>query len=647
MLLATVLAFSSVAIAEEPIPAFYRSLAVVPVSYSVELRKSVMVKMRDGVQLSTDLYFPRGYDGTKPVILLRTPYNKNLYRVDQATEQQPYRDWHGYAYFFASRGYVVAVQDHRGRYESEGEFFPYPETDGRDGYDTIDWLVKQPWASGRVGTIGCSYDGETQHMLAARKHPNHTTAIAQAGSSTAGAGGVFNFGFARYGATELAAALNWSWTFGAGSFAPGPPAWVDRSRWFASEEAAHYATYPVIEEPPVSKQLAALRTLPVVDAMKTLFPLDTQFENWLRYAGEPRAPYWKRQGLIKDSDTFNVPTLHLSSWNDPTPNSTLKLFRQFGATARSEAARNNQFLIMAPATHCQFDFVESTRTIGDRVIENGALNYPAVYLAWFDYWLKGAPNDVVGRMPKVTSFVLGRDAWRTADSWPLPGQRTVNMYLRSGGRANSRHGDGMLSLAAPSDSEPADSFVYDPVFPVPTQGGPVCCAGDSVREGAVDQRDVEIRNDVLVYTSEPLTEPLEIAGSMLLHLQVSSSAKDTDFVAKISDVHPDGAAYLLQEGILRARWREGFEKPVWMQPGAVYPLTIDLEATHNYFAPGHRIRIDVTSSSFPRWDRNLNTGGANFDEATGVAATNSVHHTRVHPSYIALPVVPPLATSHR
>jgi uncharacterized protein len=267
------------------------------------------------------------------------------------------------------------------------------------------------------------------------------------------------------------------------------------------------------------------------------------------------------------------------------------------------------------------------------------LDYDALTYGWFDHFLKGDDNHVLEKMPRVQYFTMGLNKWQSSDNWPPAGAQPMTLYLGSGGKANSLNGDGALANSAPG-SDTADSFVYDPMNPVPSYGGNVCCTGNAVTGGAFDQRKMEARSDILVYSSEPLQEGVEVSGPIEATLYVSSDAKDTDFTVKVIDVYPDGAAYNLDETIQRARYRDGYEKPqVWMERGKVYKLALSPMNTSNYFAAGHRIRIEVSSSNFPRFDRNLNTGGNNYDETTGVVAHNAVHHSTEYPSQIKLTVV--------
>jgi putative CocE/NonD family hydrolase len=292
----------------------------------------------------------------------------------------------------------------------------------------------------------------------------------------------------------------------------------------------------------------------------------------------------------------------------------------------SARARDNQFVVIGPSTHCAFDSATEQTVVGKRELGDAQFDYYGLYLRWYDHWLKGAGNGLAS-LPPVQIYVMGANRWRSENEWPLARTKFTKYFLHSKGGAQGREGDGALSTIAPGE-ERADHFRYDPTNPVPTS------------RAAQDQSEVEKRSDVLVYTTAPLKTGIEVTGPLEVMLVVGSSARDTDFTAKLVDVYPDGTAFNLQEGILRARYREGFNKKVWIRAGKAYPLKIDLHATSNYFLPGHRIRLEISSSNFPRFDRNLNTGGNNYDEAEPVVAENIVNHTASRASYILLPVVP-------
>jgi hypothetical protein len=289
--------------------------------------------------------------------------------------------------------------------------------------------------------------------------------------------------------------------------------------------------------------------------------------------------------------------------------------------------------------HCAYTRATENTIVGERSVGDARLNYEDQIYAWFDLWLKGVSNDFKSKTPRVQYYTMGSNTWNAADSWPPEQSKMQAYYLHSNGKANSLYGDGMLSTTKPSGTDKPDTFVYDPMNPVPSNGGNVCCTGNAVKGGAYDQQGMETRNDILVYTSEPLVDGMEITGFIESTLYLSSDAKDTDVTIKLLDVYPDGRAYNLDETIQRVRYREGYEKEVFMEKGKVYKVNLTPMATSNYFEKGHKIRIEVSSSNFPRFARNLNTGGTNYDEKVGVTARNSIYHSEKYPSQIRLPVM--------
>lgn len=569
--------------------------------YAVRLEPSVMVPMRDGIRLSTDLYFPEGVRERLPAVLMRTPYDKNRARGEEST-----------ARWFAGQGYVVAVQDKRGKYESEG-LYVVSGGDVPDGDDTINWLARQSWSTGKVGTYGCSYLGEVQVKLAQSRNPNLAAMIPQAAGGGIGTAGdrYRYFGAWNGGAFELAAGVGWFREAGSKrNPAPALPTVDYRQLW------SH---------------------LPLVDIMDAAKAPPTDWREFVSHGLSD--PWWDQFDYLTDADRFDVPALHVNSWYDFGVAETLYEFNLFRRNAVSPLGRDHQYVIISPTTHCRSESATERTIVGQRDVGDARFDFHGAYLRWFDHWLKGMDNEVT-RMPKVQIYVMGRNQWRAESEWPLARTEFTRYYLHSDGGANSRSGTGTLATVLPGD-EPGDTIVYDPGNPVPSVGGPICCTGTpDAPEGAFDQSAVETRNDVLVYTTPPLERGIEVTGPIQLVMYVSSSAKDTDFTGKLVDVYPDGHAYNVQEGILRARYREGFGRTVWMERGGVYQLTIDLQATSNYFGPGHRIRLEVSSSNFPRFDRNLNTGGNNYSEIAMVAATNTVHHSQRYPSHVVLPVVP-------
>ncbi len=585
---------------------------------AIRKERSVMIPMRDGVHLSTDLYFPNEAREELPVVLIRTVYGK-----------QHVIDWDPLYRELVRQGYALAIQDIRGRNESEGQ---YRIATGRreDGYDTVEWLTTRPWSNGKLGTVGCSYQGEAQLVLAAAKHPNHITSIPLAPASgyykpgrawQAFSGGVF----------ELAQTAGWFASNGSKVFYQ-PPSHIDRQEWFQSPAAAHFDPAPKVD---FEHYLTFLDTLPIATLLDRAGTPPSDYKLWA--TSNPDGPYFRNLDLVQAHDTFNIPALFIDSWYDYGPEETLEVFNLFSKNALSERAAQNQFIIMAPSTHCGFSDATENTVVGDRPLGDARIPIQDLQIRWLDHWLKGEDNGATD-MPKVQYYLMGKNEWKSSPTWP-PASSTPQMwYLGSGGQANSRLGDGTLSRL-PSSKSGYDSFVYDPNNPVPSLGGHTCCTGSDTEAGGYDQSEIELRNDMLVYTSETLVEGLEVTGSIELVLNVSSSAVDTDFTAKLVDVYPDGRAFNIQEGALRMRYRDGFENQSLIEPDESYEIRIDLRATSNYFAPGHRIRLEVTSSNFPRWERNLNTGGNNYDETVGNIAFNTVHHSNAYPSYLLLPVV--------
>lgn len=588
--------------------------------YEVRLEKSVLIPMRDGVRLSTDLYVPIDAPAQVPTILIQTPYNKNRYM----RMRQPGSD----AYFFAGQGYRVAVQDVRGAFESEGVYV-VSQANRDDGYDTVAWLAAQPWSNGKVGTYGCSYLGEAQLQLAATRPPHHAAAIPQA------AGGAYDgtyrpFLYMDGGAFELASGLSWFTFAGHKNYNRPPPGLSD-------EEYRAQVQDMQTQIPPPRVNLSELfQELPILTTLERHGFAPSDYKDFVRHI--PGDPYWKSLNYVHDADSFNVPTLHVNSWYDLGPNETMILFNLMQDHATGPEGQH-QYAIISPTDHCRSEFVRAPLILGERDLGDPTQAYYQIYLDWFDHWLKGVDNGVLDR-PRIQYYLMGLNEWRTADAWPIPGTAFTKYYLRSGGDANTRNGDGTLGTEPATGDEPADTYTYDPMNPVPSVGGPICCTSpNAAAAGSYDQSEVELREDVLVYTSEVLAEGLEVTGEMEAVLYVSSDARDTDFTVKLVDVYPDGRAFNVQETILRARYREGYDRVVLMEEGEVYELRLDLHATGNYFGPGHRIRVEVSSSNFPRFDRNLNTGGNNYDESEAVVARNTIHHSARYPSHVVLPIV--------
>ncbi|MFZ3485461.1 CocE/NonD family hydrolase [Sphingomonas sp. 3-13AW] len=582
---------------------------------------AVLVPMRDGVGLSTNIYRPRDAKGPLPTILWKTPYNEHQLRGSTLR----------YAAEAVKRGYAFLVQNERGRYFSEGkyEILGKPQT---DGYDALSWIAKQPWSNGKVGTLGCSSSAEWQLALAAQNHPAHAAMVPMASGAGIGKVGRFQEQGNWY-TGGVPRNLFFVWLYGVDNpLRPQLPANLD------PKVRARIAGYNDLDaRKPDVDWVKQIQHLPVSEMLTDLGEPPATFEQFINRT--PADPGWREGGLYHDDMGWGVPSLWFDSWYDVSIGPNLELFNHARQTKGDAEAAANQYVVVAPNVHCQFAKLGPDTVVGERQMGDTSFDVDGMIFRWFDRWLKGDRNAFPASTPHVQYYTMGANTWQRAQQWPPREARPVRMYLASNGRANSLNGDGRLSPTPPPAGTPADSYRYDPMNPVQTVGGGDCCNGGLVKPGAYDQRAVEARNDVLVYTSDPLTEPMEVTGFVDAVLAVSSSAKDTDFAVKLVDVAPDGTAYILGDTILRARYRDGFDKPVMMAPGQVYTIKPTPMTTSNTFLPGHRIRVEVTSSNFPKFVRNLNTGGPNESERVGVVADNRIHHDAAALSYIELPVV--------
>ncbi len=563
------------------------------------IEKNIMVPMRDGVRLATDVYRIEGAPPS-PVLVARTPYDKN--NVLMGTGFDIMRA--------VQAGYVVVIQDVRGRYASEGEFYPMVH-ETNDGVDTFAWAASQSWSSGVVGTFGGSYLGATQ-LLPAREGPPALRAMVPSVTFADMYGGC-----AYQGGAKVLHDLRWV----VQDIIPGEI----RRRAMRGEQPPEEALPDVNE---------ALSGLPLA-AHPLIAKLAPFYRDWLAHAAAD--DYWRAISPCSGYEGIVVPVLNIGGWYDIFLGSTFELYRGIRERGGSEAARRYSRVVVGPWTHTNFTGSFPERDFGPSA-SSMAIDLMGLQLRWFDRWLKGVRNGVEDE-PPVKIFVMGVDRWRDEQDWPLPGTQYRSYYLHSGGTANSLRGDGILSTELPAD-EPADVYMYNPMRPVPTVGGQVLLPGANSM-GPRDQREVEVRDDVLVYTTQTLDKPLEVIGPIELRLFVSSSARDTDFTAKLVDVFPDGRAIILTEGILRARYRNSLETTELLEPDRIYELRIDLWATANVFLPGHRIRLEVSSSNFPRFNRNSNTGGyiANEPASEYRPAVNRVWHDSAHPSRLVLPVI--------
>ncbi|WP_224488921.1 CocE/NonD family hydrolase [Robertkochia flava] len=586
--------------------------------------QKVMMPMRDGTRLATDIYRPKT-DKKVPIIFSRTPYNFNTWGDGEERTRTYQR-----ALEAVKHGYAYVVQNERGRYFSEGEWdiLGVPLT---DGYDAFSWMKDQDWSNGRIGTYGCSSTAEWQMAVAALDHPSHAAMVPQGYGAGVGRVGEINEqgNWYRGGAEQM---LFFAWLYGVehDKFKPRIPEGATQEDLIRISR--YYDLAP--ENPPVDMK-EALAHLPIQDILKNVNGKKEIFDKMVRR--KPNDPAWYEGGLYHDNMEIGVPSFWFASWYDVSITPNLYLFNHVRNNAKDAEIRDNQYMVIAPTLHCAYTRATENTIVGELSVGDARLNYEEQIYKWFDLWLKGEDNDFKETTPRVQYYTMGLNKWQSSETWPPEGTEMKTYYLNSEGAANSRFGDGTLSTEMPGEDHP-DAFTYDPMNPVPSYGGNVCCTGNAVMGGSFDQQDMEARNDILVYTTEPLSEDTEVSGFIESTLYVSSDVKDTDFTIKLIEVHPDGSAYNLDETIQRVRYREGYDKEVFMEEGQVYQVDLTPMATSNYFKKGHRIRIEVSSSNFPRFARNLNTGGNNFDESEGVVAHNKVHHSSEYPSQIRIPI---------
>jgi uncharacterized protein len=595
--------------------------AVAYVAEHADREEMVMTPMRDGVRLSSLILFPKGLPRQNlPAVLFFNPYaHKSM--VDNFAE---------YVASFLKNGYAVVFENVRGRYYSEGTY-TYMGGSGKDGYDTVESLTKQPWSNGKVGTLGCSSSAEEQHKLNASHPPGLAAAVPMASGAGIGKVGPYNEqgNWYRGGAVQT---FLFSWYVRQGyKYRPVFPSNLTHEQMVNVEHL--WELHPNLPVDPIDH---AVWTLPIDNIMKVLGAAPSDADDFLVW--QPNDPRWKTIDFGGEGDENGAPALYINSWYDVSIGPNVAMFQYQSAHAATETARNNTFMVIAPTMHCQEGKVETEHTIiGQRDVGDARFDYVGLIQTWFDHFLKGVDNGATDQ-PKVRAYMMGANQWRTYDSWPPKQMQYVSYYLDSDGKANSLLGTGRLSPTKPSAAG-TDALTYDPLRPVPSLGGNICCFSASFAGGAFDQSPIEMRDDVLVYTTEPLKKTLELAGPVKVSLYLSSDRKDTDLTIKLLDVYPDGRAYNLDESIERVRWREGWVKPVFMEAGKVYQVDIGPLQTSNAFLPGHRIRVEVSSSNFPRFDRNLNTGGNNYDEKDPLIAHNVIHHGARYPSVVMLPVV--------
>ncbi|MCD8510450.1 MAG: CocE/NonD family hydrolase [Bacillus sp. (in: Bacteria)] len=549
--------------------------------------RNIRVPMRDGITLSADVYRPNA-EGEYPAIVVRTPYLKTSQVIFETGT------------YYAKHGYAVVYMDVRGRGDSEGEFVPY-RNDGIDGYDAIEWVAEQPWCTGSVGTMGGSYLGRIQWLTALTKPPHLKAMISTVTPSDP---------FVEW-PTGLPTPMHMCWVFMTSGRVMQN---IDAVEW---EKVYNHLPLATMDE-----------EVGIVSEQWREEVKHTTLDDW-----------WKHICYQDKFDQIDVPALHVSGWYDDEQIGTPLNFMGMTSNGATEHARKNQKMLMGPWPHQ----INRSTKLGD--LDFGAdsmIDLLGYQRRWFDYWLKGIDNGVMDE-PDVDMFVMGENKWRKESEWPLARTEWTKFYLNSGGKANSRFGDGRLSVTEPgADGETvatgaaADEYDYDPSNPVPFITDMV----SAQIGGPDDYAAVERRDDVLVYTTPPLEEDVEVTGPVKALIYASSSAVDTDFMVKLLDVRPSGFAQRLTDGMVRARFREGMEKQVLMEPGTVYPFEVDCWNTSHVFKKGHRIRVEIASSAFPKYDRNLNTGEELGQTSEMKVAHQTVYHTEEYPSHIVLPVIP-------
>ena len=558
--------------------------------YEVVVDHGVQVKMRDGVALVADIYRPRG-EGKFPVLVERTPYD----RKDEASM----------ATALASHGYIVVLQDTRGRYESGGEFYPFRD-ESQDGFDTVEWAAKLSNSDGKVGMFGGSYVGATQ-MLAAIAVPPHLIAIFP-----------YVTGSDYYD----------GWTYQSGVL----------MQWFTSSWTSLLTTDTLrrrAEETLRPKEWVS--TLPVENYPLLTLPapagLAPYYRDWMQH--ERSDAYWQRWRISDHYRDMKVLGLHAAGWHDLFLKGSIKNYTGLHSEAADPKIRNGQQLLIGPWAHAP---TTAEGKVGDVVFGKAAvLDMTGTALKWFDYTLKGLQNEYTKAAP-VRLFIMGENIWRDEQEFPLARTRYTKYYLHSERGANGPASDGELNIQTLSGERP-DTFEYDPKNPVPTIGGRLCC-GQAIPPGPYDQRPNESRSDVLIFSTPRLENDLEVTGFVTLEVFASTSATDTDFTALIVDVDESGYARFLTDGVVRARYRDGTQQVSEVVPGKVYKYTIDLWATSNVFKKGHRLRLYVSSSNFPRFNRNLNMGESMLGASQMVIAKQTIYHDEKHRSALILPVIP-------
>jgi hypothetical protein len=510
--------------------------------------QKIMIPMRDGIRLATDIYRPKT-DKKVPIIFSRTPYNFNSWGDGKQKTRTAKK-----ALEAVKRGYAYVVQNERGRYFSEGEWdiLGVPLT---DGYDAFTWMKNQSWSNGKIGTVGCSSTAEWQMAVAALDHPSHAAMVAQGYGAGVGRVGEINEQGNWYrGGVEQMLFFSWLYSVEHDKFKPRIPAGASQEDLIRISRF-----YDLAPENPLVDMAAALNHLPIQDILKNINGKNEVFDKMIRR--KPNDEAWFNGGIYHDDMEIAVPSFWFASWYDVSISPNLALFNHVRNNAKNKSISDNQYLVIAPTLHCRYKRATENTIVGERNVGDARLNYEEQIYLWFDFWLKGVQNDFKAKIPRVQYYTMGSNKWQASETWPPENAKLTSYYLKSNGQANSFFGDGKLSTSKANFDSP-DSFTYDPMKPVPSYGGNVCCTGNAIKGGAFDQQQMETRNDILIYSTDILEEGIEVSGFIEAKLYVSSDAKDTDFTIKLIDVYPDGTAYNLDETIQRVRYREGFDPHV-------------------------------------------------------------------------------------
>jgi putative CocE/NonD family hydrolase len=573
----------------------------------------VPVPMRDGVRLSANIILPSGKARQKlPVILIRSPYRPTAEVSEPlASTLLPH---------LVRNGYAIVVVNDRGTQWSEGSY-QWLRGANQDGSDILDWIIRQPWSNGKVGTFGCSSSGESQPPLATINHPAHKAMVEMAGATAAGSipgyrdQGIFYHG----GVPDLA----WTWWYHRFGLKERPLMPAGAGQDMRVRIASSFSPEPDYGN---GDFLSLASHLPSADILRASGVPTTEWDRLIQLA--PASPEWKQYDFIRDGDKTSVPGLHIDSWYDVIEAyPTVKMFQYLSGNSP------NQHLVMGPTAHCKMSTETSQTSVGDRTVGDGRFDYVTLVTRWFDRWLK---DDASAPEPSaVQYYVLNSNEWRTADAWPPRGTRPMRLFLSSGGHANGASGDGRLLARNNATGASSDELIDDPMHPVPSLGGS-CCSDQVAR----DQSGIEARQDVLVYSSDVFAQTTRIVGDVTVDLYVSSSEPDTDVMVKLVDVDAQGRAYNLTDTALRLRYRDGPAISPPMQFGRVYPVKITGMVTASDFLPGHRLRIEVASTNFPNYERNLNSGGSNQDETVARTARTRILHDARNASFIEFATMP-------